>query len=380
MNWRRVLGVAIGVGLIGVQATEGRATTGLPGPVAGAWVQYPVSATGVGAGAAQFGCTPAVEIDGSYAYDPIGRQALAEFRGCYTKGGWYKSPVYHDIVQTWTFTLGAWISRGVEPSPQHGRILWDGALGAIIRLRSGATDEWSSGHWRQVATNNLGPIEAVFDQANGTVVALGGMARDSNGALVGETPVLTGTTWSEVTSQTAPIAVDPSDGGVAGWQNLAYDPISRTVLAYVGDGTWEWDGVNWQRVAVSGPSPGPRSGYAMTGTSGKGGIYLYGGYNINAPNPIVFDMWRWDGTDWTNLASLPPSFCRPAPINCVLPLQPGEWISDPPAYTFPMFFDPAVDGLVMPLQGGGGYAVGPHSYPDPMLSSPVWVWPVVGGP
>jgi len=119
--------------------------------------------------------------------------------------------------------------------------------------------------------------------------------------------------------------------------------------------TWNWDGVQWQRVAGSGPTPPPRTEHALVHDPVRAQFVLFGGRSANgdladtwvhanaawsravpatSPTPrsghaaafhaatgrmVVFggrfnqqlrdDTWTWDGTTWTQqtLATRPPA-------------------------------------------------------------------------
>ncbi len=67
--------------------------------------------------------------------------------------------------------------------------------------------------------------------------------------------------------------------------------------------TWEWDGSTWQRVATTGPTP--RMGAAMAYDPVAGRVVLAGGLTYNGSWTALSDCWEWNGSVWTQTASLP---------------------------------------------------------------------------
>lgn len=65
---------------------------------------------------------------------------------------------------------------------------------------------------------------------------------------------------------------------------------------YFGD-TWTWDGVQWQQVASTGPSP--RSKHTMIYDPDRQKVLLFGGYAPGSQR--LNDLWEWDGSTWTQI-------------------------------------------------------------------------------
>jgi len=64
--------------------------------------------------------------------------------------------------------------------------------------------------------------------------------------------------------------------------------------------TWEWDGVDWELVAETGPSP--RTEPVMAYDSVRGVVVLFGGEDPYTRN----DTWEWDGRQWRQVAETGP--------------------------------------------------------------------------
>jgi len=67
--------------------------------------------------------------------------------------------------------------------------------------------------------------------------------------------------------------------------------------------TWEWDGVSWARINVSGPAA--RWGHMMAYDTGRNRVVLFGGFELS--NGYFGDTWEYDGTAWTRVATTGPS-------------------------------------------------------------------------
>ena len=99
---------------------------------------------------------------------------------------------------------------------------------------------------------------------------------------------------------------------------MAYDPDRRRIVLFGGDAgvpssefgdTWEWDGVDWTRLAPAG-SPSPRTAHAMYYDPQRREVMLYGGSQSGAS---ARGWWGFDGQAWraattsaTGAAGSPP--------------------------------------------------------------------------
>lgn len=59
--------------------------------------------------------------------------------------------------------------------------------------------------------------------------------------------------------------------------------------------TWRWDGSNWQQLAPAN-APSPRWGHGLVFDRWRNRMVLFGGFS--AVNGMRGDTWEWDGTDW----------------------------------------------------------------------------------
>jgi hypothetical protein len=73
--------------------------------------------------------------------------------------------------------------------------------------------------------------------------------------------------------------------------------------------TWEFDGLNWTQVMISGAKPPPRTRAAMSYSYQRGAIVLFGGQSSDQQTALN-DTWLFDGTKWTELVLDPKPFAR----------------------------------------------------------------------
>ncbi|HYF33258.1 MAG TPA: kelch repeat-containing protein [Chitinophagaceae bacterium] len=99
---------------------------------------------------------------------------------------------------------------------------------------------------------------------------------------------------------------EPSSTPVPRWGHvLVYDPVRNTMLLFGGravtdnyfDDTWIWDGKEWNKKDLKGPSA--RGFCAVTFHEGRKSIILHGGRGNNSVT--YSDTWEWDGEKWSLL-------------------------------------------------------------------------------
>ncbi len=85
--------------------------------------------------------------------------------------------------------------------------------------------------------------------------------------------------------------------------SMVYDPATRKVLLFGGDGasgplgdTWNWDGRAW--TMASGNGVPARSRACVVYDAARGRVVLFGGFNTS---PYLGDAWTWDGVRWTRV-------------------------------------------------------------------------------
>jgi hypothetical protein len=94
---------------------------------------------------------------------------------------------------------------------------------------------------------------------------------------------------------------------------MAFDEARQQTLLFGGAGpngvldpsTWAWDGTNWTQVATMGPSLRRSTGLAY----GNGRVLLFSGSpGLSAMKDVAItaDTWSWDGRLWTQLQDIGP--------------------------------------------------------------------------
>ena len=72
--------------------------------------------------------------------------------------------------------------------------------------------------------------------------------------------------------------------------------------------TWEWDGSDWTEVATS-SAPDPRAYAGIAYDSARDRVVIFGGEVLTADalsTNAIYDMWEFDGTDWTRIMAEGP--------------------------------------------------------------------------
>jgi len=88
---------------------------------------------------------------------------------------------------------------------------------------------------------------------------------------------------------------------------MAYDSVRERIVLFGGNTggdngeTWEWDGVAWTRVALTGPQPGPRRGARMAFDAARGECVMVGSES-GEPNVRT---WLWNGLLWRSVDDNP---------------------------------------------------------------------------
>jgi len=234
------------------------------------------------------------------------------------------------LDETWEWDGTTWV-RDSESGPV-GRLdpamAFDSARGVTVLFggfsniaqsaRDQETWEWNGASWALVADTQppAGPSGRrnwvmAYDAARGVSLLYGGTITPS-GSRTGELWAWDGTDWTllqpaSFPSPNRPVARDDTA--------LVYDSSRQVTILFGGvnfpggpnnrGDTWEWDGTSWTRIADTGPAP--RRFHAMAFDSVRDVTVLTGGDAFQAGFPLFADTWEWDGTNWTQVASGPPS-------------------------------------------------------------------------
>jgi hypothetical protein len=204
------------------------------------------------------------------------------------------------------------------------------------------TWEWDGVDWTQVATTGPEPRSSMgfaYDPNLQVCVVYGGNCPTGR---LDNTWQWDGTVWT----QPAQIR-SPSSRSL---HSMAYDPgLQRIIMfgghsagssgTYLGD-TWSYDGVNWDNLYISGPSPRGVFGMARHGSCGC--IYIYGGLDETDTHE---DLWKFEGGAWIQVDAGPSA--------------PG------PRCNHQMAFDPAEPALLFFGGSDGDTALGDLWYYAP---------------
>jgi hypothetical protein len=235
----------------------------------------------------------------------------------------YQPPAPPERVQVWAWERSDWRQVPVDSAPpmrtlsgaaydtRRRRLVLHGGLGNTgLDDPRGDTWEWDGRRWIEMRGTGVGPRDhhtLAYDEGRGRVVLFGGVATTRRGdAQVRESPTDTwewdGARWT---------AIDAPGPAARGGAGMVYDRARRHVVLFggvsFGSGpatrfadTWIWDGRAWRRVAGDGPAPPGRNGHAMVFDRDTGTVLMWGGTTGGSGH--LGDLWRWDGSRWTEVA------------------------------------------------------------------------------
>lgn len=98
---------------------------------------------------------------------------------------------------------------------------------------------------------------------------------------------------------------------------MAYDSDRATVMLFGGANErrvfgdlWEWNGIEWRKLAATGPAP--RTFPSIAYDRDRRRIVLFGGNRVlfgseNDNDTFLDDMWEWDGGRWNEIKTTTPS-------------------------------------------------------------------------
>jgi hypothetical protein len=234
-----------------------------------------------------------------FAFDTT-RRAVVLFGGFRAAGGtvlddgWAWSDRGWERLESTAFPARA--GAGVATDARRGRVvLFGGEDGEGPR---GDTWEWDGKRWTRVA--ETGPLprtvpQLAYDSRRGRTVLFGGW--DAKQQTLGDTWEWDGVGWTKVSEAGPPprfqhvMVYDAARARVVLFGgNSASGKYSAEVWrkGILGD-TWEWDGAQWSRNSVSGPSP--RDHHAMAYDAARSKVVLFGGWD----GKFLADLWEWNG-------------------------------------------------------------------------------------
>jgi hypothetical protein len=214
------------------------------------------------------------------------------------------------LGDTWAFSAAQW-TRLLHSAPTAAggeRMTFDPARGAAVMFGgywAGAIDEtweWNGDRWvrfHQPAPSARSAVAMTYDTLRQRVVLFGGDANTQD--VFGDTWTRQGVTWVLRSTAGAPparsqgaMSYDSDRDRVVLFGGGSWRYVDPSTYGYFGLGdTWEWDGLNWQNVATTGPSP--RYGHMMVYDPVRRRTVLFGGV---LEDPEAQETWEWDGTRW----------------------------------------------------------------------------------
>jgi cysteine-rich repeat protein len=181
------------------------------------------------------------------------------------------------------------------------RIVMFGGRDGLASARSD-TWEWDGRTWRQVITPVAPPGRhshaLAYDAARGKVVLYGGTNMNFvyQGDTFADTWEFDGATWTQVTTSTAPPAMQD--------HAMAFDPRRGRIVAAGEVGLWEYNGTQWyDRSSVVPPDVVLPREAGLVYDPVRQAAVLVGGHDAQAePSTTTFE---WDGTTLRTFASAP---------------------------------------------------------------------------
>ncbi|MCA8964367.1 MAG: hypothetical protein H6838_10870 [Planctomycetes bacterium] len=232
--------------------------------------------------------------------------------------------LFGNYGDTWEWDGATWTQRTptTSPPPREQHVMAYDPLRQRVVLRGGIsatppyaeyddTWEWDGANWTAVntahqpppfglqsgvVTSNANNPELLFDRTRGRLT----LFLDDLGDGIWE---YDGVDWSQVVPASLPAGRT--------YAAMAFDPVRAEAVLFGGfslagihGNTWLWDGRRWD-VAQPAPAPSARSGHSMVFDVARNEVVLFGG----APQsgPALDDTWIWNGT-WTQAqpANRPP--------------------------------------------------------------------------
>lgn len=212
------------------------------------------------------------------------------------------------LRDTWEQEASGWVLRSTVLVPavtdQATALAYDPArkhfvyVGLHPTTRQMETWRYDGRNWTRFVglTNSPQPRQnhaTAFDPVRGVMVLFGG--RDATVGFL-DTWEFDGLDWRQV-AMTGPSARDDA--------TMAFDGAQNRVVLFGGRGpsaqplndTWEWDGTAWRPLnPVNAPSARHSAGMAFDGARNQ--VVLFGGAS-GLPGTRLDDTWVWDGTNWT---------------------------------------------------------------------------------
>jgi len=244
------------------------------------------------------GTSPPGRSAATSAYDPVTRTVML-YGGQLQRG--------EMVDDTWSWNGDGWreLDAGAGHPPSSGVIAWDSSLNEMVLVAGPVTNstyetwEWTGSRWKQDSDGDfVGYGTALaFDPISRTLIAVTSSGPDESSTV---TLQWQGSAWHRMQLMLDPtIAAHPSATVAA----LALDPmVGRLLLtcAAAGPGAasdeWIWDGTKWTLAAAV---QLPASSYAEIADPRDARTLLIGSLVPTTPEaPELIHIWAWDGAAW----------------------------------------------------------------------------------
>lgn len=218
--------------------------------------------------------------------------------------------VLFDGEDTWEYDGMTWIEKSTPASmPRRGghAMVYDSARGRIVLFGGGGmndTWEYDGTTWVEKNPATRPPARSqhamAYDSARGRVVLFGGVSLD--GTTLDDTWEYDGTNWIKRSPANHPYArtehamVYDSDRG----RVILFGGANYERMYAFGD-TWEYDGTTW--VPKDTDVPAYLVNHAMAYDSNRRRVVLFGGNHPFATGHVFSNTWEYDGVDWVRIAT-----------------------------------------------------------------------------
>lgn len=204
-----------------------------------------------------------------------------------------------------TLEKSRWIRQtpALYPPPRKaGSMAYDAARQVSLLFSGGGNNDtwiWNGKSWQELTSAQSPPARMnasmVYNAAQKHIVLFGGM--NNFGRLLNDTWIWDGSKWTQVNTANAPIARSGA--------SMAYDDTRQQVVLFGGQAnngrfgallndTWIWNGITWSNTNPS-TRPGARQGASLVNCTAGQHLVLFGG---SAGHTLLDDTWIWNGTDW----------------------------------------------------------------------------------
>ena len=223
----------------------------------------------------------------------------------------------------WEWDGAAW-SAIKAPGPgalSHIKMAYDDARGVIVMAGGGVpgkdghpsedTWTWNGVEWHRFSNGPEGPASRsmhamAYDPERRRVVLFGGQRGRQPFTALGDTWTWEGSQWVEARDGVASVPTQPPSPTLS-LAGVGYDDARERLVVVGGTErfeTWEHDGKAWQRAALAGDIPDPRTEALVAYDTARKRVVMFGGQH--GANGLA-DTWSWNGASWQPLATTGPA-------------------------------------------------------------------------